>query len=50
MDADGHLLQGAVMGRKKLYEGLFEMQSFKEEKPLEFEEEPITDYKQAGCV
>lgn len=49
VDADGHLLQGAVMGRKKLYEGLFEMKSIKEEKRLEFEEEPITDYEQA-CV
>lgn len=36
------------MGRKKLYEGLFEMKSIKEEKRLEFEkEEPITDYEQA---
>lgn len=38
------------MGRKKLYEGLFEMKSIKEEQRLEFEEEPITDYEQAACV
>ena len=47
---DDHLLQGAVMGRKKLYEGLFELTPVKEERRLEFEdEEPITEYEQA-CV